>query len=40
VTDLSTQIKPILENFYSDEKLRTCGTCGKTLPPPVTAGKG
>ncbi len=40
VTDLSTQIKPILENFYGDEKLRTCGTCGKTLPPPVTAGKG
>lgn len=34
VTDLSTQIKPVLENFYADETLRTCGRCGAVLPPP------
>lgn len=40
VTDLSTQIKPVLENFYADEKLRTCGKCGAVLqpPPPVRDG--
>jgi len=40
VTDLGTQIKPVLLNFYGDEKLRTCRKCGKTMPPPATAGRG
>ncbi|KXN74806.1 3-hydroxyanthranilic acid dioxygenase [Conidiobolus coronatus NRRL 28638] len=27
-TDLGTQLKPIIEQFASDEKLRTCKNCG------------
>jgi 3-hydroxyanthranilate 3,4-dioxygenase len=40
VTDLAAQIKPVLENFYADERLRTCRACGDVLhpPPPVRAG--
>ena len=34
VTDLGTQIKPILEQFYADESLRTCKKCGAVLSPP------
>lgn len=29
VTDLATQLKPVLEGFRNNESLRTCGRCGK-----------
>lgn len=37
LTDLGTQLKPIIENFYADEKLRTCKRCGKVIEPPTPA---
>ena len=36
--NLATQLKPIIENFYADESLRTCDKCGTVMqPPPVTS---
>ena len=35
--DLGTQLKPIIEKFYADEKLRTCGKCGTVMQPPPPA---
>jgi 3-hydroxyanthranilate 3,4-dioxygenase len=32
--DLGTQLKPIIENFYADESLRSCGGCGAVMPVP------
>ncbi len=32
--DLGTQLKPIIEQFYADEKLRTCGHCDTIMQPP------
>lgn len=32
--DLSTQLKPIIENFYADEAMRTCKACGVTMEVP------
>ncbi|MBI1950505.1 MAG: 3-hydroxyanthranilate 3,4-dioxygenase [Acidobacteria bacterium] len=32
VTDLGTQLKPILEGFRNNESLRTCRKCGKVSP--------
>ncbi len=32
--DLGTQLKPIIENFYADETLRTCKRCGAVMQPP------
>jgi len=39
LVDLGKQLKPIIENFYSDEKLRTCKNCGTVMkiPPPAPA---
>ncbi len=37
VTDLGKQLKPILEDFFANERLRTCKQCGTVLPAP---GKG
>ncbi|MFQ5767617.1 MAG: 3-hydroxyanthranilate 3,4-dioxygenase [Acidobacteriota bacterium] len=34
VKDLATQLTPILERFYRDQKLRTCRQCGAVLDPP------
>jgi len=38
LVDLGTQLKPIIENFYADAKLRTCRKCGTVMqpPPPVS----
>lgn len=32
VTDLGTQLKPVLEAFRNNESLRTCKSCGKVSP--------
>lgn len=32
--DLGSQLKPIIENFYADESLRTCKHCDAVLQPP------
>jgi len=32
--DLGSQLKPVIENFYADESLRTCGKCGAVMQPP------
>jgi 3-hydroxyanthranilate 3,4-dioxygenase len=36
--DLGKQLKPVIENFYADEALRTCKSCGSVMEVP-TAGK-
>ena len=33
--DLGSQLKPIIEDFYADESLRTCKPCGAVMQPPV-----
>ncbi len=41
ITDLGTQLKPVMELFWSREDLRTCSACGTVMqkptepPPPV-----
>ena len=37
LTDLGTQLKPIIENFYADEALRTCKKCRAVMQPPAPA---
>lgn len=37
LVDLGTQLKPIIEEFYGDEKLRTCKTCGTVMQVPAPA---
>ena len=32
--DLATQLKPVIEDFYATESLRTCGSCGTVMEPP------
>jgi 3-hydroxyanthranilate 3,4-dioxygenase len=34
LVDLGTQLKPVIEQFYADEKLRTCKHCGAVMQPP------
>ena len=35
--DLGSQLKPIIENFYAEESLRTCGQCGAIMQPPAAS---
>ena len=37
--DLASQLKPIIEQFYADESVRTCKSCQTVMqpPPPVNA---
>jgi len=35
--DLGTQLKPIIEQFYASEELRTCSQCGTVMQPPPPA---
>lgn len=37
LVDLGKQLKPIIEQFYGDEKLRTCRKCGHVMPVPAPA---
>ena len=37
VSDLGTQLKPVLEAFDDDASLRTCRSCGAVSPPPSPA---
>jgi 3-hydroxyanthranilate 3,4-dioxygenase len=37
VTDLGTQLKPVLEAVAGDPALRTCRGCGAVTPPPQPA---
>jgi 3-hydroxyanthranilate 3,4-dioxygenase len=34
--NLGTQLKPVIEEFYASESLRTCKQCGAVMqvPPP------
>ena len=36
--DLSKQLKPVIENYYADETMRTCKSCGTVMEVP-TVGK-
>ncbi len=33
VTDLTTQLKPLFDAFWADERARTCPACGHVLQP-------
>jgi 3-hydroxyanthranilate 3,4-dioxygenase len=38
--DLGTQLKPLIENFFADESLRTCKKCGTVMQAPAPAKTG
>jgi 3-hydroxyanthranilate 3,4-dioxygenase len=35
ITDLGTQLKPVMDGFWADLALRTCSNCGTVMPPPA-----
>lgn len=35
VTDIVSQLPPVMNAFYSDEHKRTCSKCGSVMTPPV-----
>ncbi len=35
LTNIVTQLPPLLEEFYSSEELRTCKSCGHVMQPPA-----
>jgi 3-hydroxyanthranilate 3,4-dioxygenase len=37
VTDIVSQLPPVMERFYSDKNNRTCKKCGTVMEPPVPA---
>ena len=37
MTDIVSQLPPIMARFYSNEDLRTCTKCGTVMQPPVKA---
>jgi 3-hydroxyanthranilate 3,4-dioxygenase len=39
VSDLGTQLRPVLEAVNADSGLRTCRSCGAVTPPPTPAGR-
>ncbi len=34
LTNIETQLKAAIQNFYASEALRTCGNCGTVMPIP------
>lgn len=38
ITDIVTQLPPVMEGFYKDEQKRTCSECGTVMMPPVRKG--
>lgn len=39
LTDIVTQLPPLMQRFYSDEAKRTCKSCGTVMQPPVPVAK-
>jgi len=37
ITDLGTQLTPVMNAFFADEELRTCSRCGTVMPLPEPA---
>jgi len=37
LVDLGKQLKPLIEQFYADERLRTCRKCGQVMAVPAPA---
>ena len=35
LVDLGSQLKPVIEEFYATESLRTCKHCGEVMQPPA-----
>ncbi len=35
VSDIVTQLPPVMNGFYSSEEKRTCNKCGSVMQPPV-----
>lgn len=35
MTDITTQLKPVMDAFWADEDARTCKVCGTVMQPPV-----
>src|SRR3954471_6902728 len=35
MTDIVTQLPKVMNNFYSNQALRTCKKCGTVMEPPV-----
>ena len=38
LVDLGKQLKPIIEEFWADETLRTCKKCGNVMAAPAPGG--
>ncbi|MDB5202455.1 MAG: 3-hydroxyanthranilate 3,4-dioxygenase [Ferruginibacter sp.] len=38
VSDIVSQLPPVMDGFYSDEQKRTCEKCGAVMAPPVRKG--
>lgn len=37
LTDIVSQLRPLMEQFWADENLRTCDKCGTVMQPPAAA---
>ncbi len=37
LVDLGKQLKPVIEEFYATESLRTCEQCGTVMDVPTAA---
>lgn len=37
LTNIAQQLKPLMDGFWADEKLRTCKVCGAVMQPPAPA---
>jgi 3-hydroxyanthranilate 3,4-dioxygenase len=38
ITDIVSQLPPVMEGFYKDEDKRTCTKCGTLMMPPIKKG--